>query len=534
MFVRKQTFRNKDGSTRTYLQIVENVRVNGKVRQRTVANLGRAEKFIGAPLDGLLRSLASFSQKLRVIDAAEGIRAEWARDWGPLLVWHRLFCDLGLAEELERMQKGSRLSFSLAEALFLMVANRLCDPQSKLGIMRWREGIYWPQAEGLELQHLYRALDFISSQERYKRIEEHLFFRDRNLFSSGLDLLLLDTTSSYFTGRGPHGLAEYGYSRDKRPDRRQMVIAVAMEPGGIPVSHHVFPGSTADPVAFRQAISDLGARFPLGRVVVVADRGCVSRKNLDLLSQMGYAWIVGRRLRSERRLSSEVLSRGGRYARVVDGEGGEVENLKVKEVILGGERYILCLNPEEAKRDREVRRAILSDLEEKLKKAPSSLFGNSGYRRYLKLGKRPEIDWGKVKEDERYDGKWLLSTTSDLPAQEVALAYKGLWMVERAFRELKSSLEIRPVYHFTERRVRAHVFICFLAFHLECVLRSRLRASGCEEPYLKVMQDLGKIRAVKLDLEGRPWLVRTELEGSAHAAFSALGMRPPSRVIPLS
>jgi transposase len=351
-----------------------------------------------------------------------------------LLVWHRLFCDLGLAEELERLQKGSRLAFSLPEELFLMVANRLCDPQSKLGIMRW--GIYWPQAEGLELQHLYRALDFISLRERYKRIKEHLFFRDRNLFSSGLDLLLFDTTSSYFTGRGPHGLAEYGYSRDKRPDRRQMVIAVAMEPGGIPISHHVFLGSTAVPEAFRQALSDLGAPFPLGRVVV-ADRGCVSWKNLDLLSQMGYAWTVGRRLRRERGLSSEVLSRKGRYAWVVDGEGGEVENLKVKKVILGGERHILCLNPEEAKRDREVRQAILSDLEEKLKKAPSSLFGNSGYRRYLKLGKKPEIDWEKVKEDERYDGKWLLSTTSsDLSAQEVALAYKGLWMVERAFREL--------------------------------------------------------------------------------------------------
>jgi transposase len=128
----------------------------------------------------------------------------------------------------------------------------------------------------------------------------------------------------------------------------------------------------------------------------------------------------------------------------------------------------------------------------------------------------------------------VLFTTSDLPASEVALAYKGLWMVERAFRELKSSLEVRPVYHFTERRVRAHVFICFLAFHLECVMHEHLRASGCQAPYLRVMHDLGKLKAVKLELEGQPRLVRTELEGLAFAAFSALGMMPPSRVIPLS
>lgn len=533
MFVRKQTFKNKDGSTRTYLQIVESVRVNGKTRQRTVANLGRAEKFIAGPLDGLLRSLSSFSQRLRVIDAAEGIKAEWARDWGPLLVWHRLFCDLGLSDELAKMQEKSRLSFNLADAVFLMVANRLADPQSKLGVMRWKEGVYWPGAEALQLQHLYRALDFIAESERYKRIEEHLFWRDRDLFTPGLDLVLFDTTSTYFTGRGPEGLAEYGYSRDKRPDRRQMVVAVAMDQAGIPLAHHVFPGSVADPVAFSEAISDLKSRFQIERVVVVADRGCVSRRNLDLLSEMGYAWIVGKRLRGERRISQEVLSRAGRYSRVKDAYGREVENLRVKEVVLDGERHILCLNPEEARHDRAAREAIVADLEEKIKRG-ASFVSNSGYRRFLKLEGRPSIDYRKVEEDARYDGKWVLSTTSDLPASEVALAYKSLWMVERAFRELKSSLEVRPVYHFTERRVRAHVFICFLAFHLECVMRERLRASGCEVPYLRVMHDVGKLKAVKLELEGQPWLVRTELEGSAFAAFSALGMRPPSRVIPIS
>lgn len=170
-------------------------------------------------------------------------------------------------------------------------------------------------------------------------------------------------------------------------------------------------------MAFSEALSDLGRRFPVWRVVV-ADRGCVSRKNLDLLSQMGCAWIVGRRLRRERRIAEEVLSRPGRYARVVDEEGREVENFMVKEVILEGERYIICLNPEEAEHDRLSREAMISELEEKLRESPSSLIGNSGYRRFLKLEGRPRIDYRKVREEERYDGKWVLHTTCDLPDQE--------------------------------------------------------------------------------------------------------------------
>ena len=221
-----------------------------------------------------------------------------------------------------------------------------------------------------------------------------------------------------------------------------------------------------------------------------------------------------------------VLSRGGRYHKVND-------NLMVKEVRHGGRRYIVCYNPEEGERDRLAREEMVQRLKEKIReRGLKGLIGNRGYRRYLKVdGSSVEIDREALEREARYDGKYVLQTNTEMGAEEVALGYKGLWQVERAFRELKSTLELRPIYHWTEQRIRGHIMVCFLAFLLEVVLRKRLKECGCEESYRDLMIDLENLKAVELEVGGKRYVVRTDLEGKAYEVFKAVGLRPPGKVL---
>ncbi len=523
MYIRTKTFKNKDGSTRTYLYIVRGRRVNGKVKQEIVANLGRLERLQEGELDRLIEGLARFSRRKWIEAQAQSVLASWARDLGPALIFRRLWEELKLDRILKELLAQTEISIDVEEAVFAMVLNRLCDPESKLGVSRWKETVYRPEFEGLKLHHFYRALDFLADHK--DEIEERLFERIRDLFHLELDLVFWDTTSTYFEGRGAEGLCEYGFSKDHRPDRVQVILGLLMTREGIPIAHEVFPGATADVETFRAVLRELRKRFRIRRVILVADRGMVSRKVLEEIEAMGLEYLVGVRMR---RLGAmrEVLSRGGRF-REVKG------NLKVKEVWHEGRRYLVCFNPEEAERERRVREEMVGKLEGKLKAGGlKGLIGNRGYRRYLKVeGGVVVIDREALKEEARYDGKYVLETNAGIGAEEAALAYRGLWQVERAFREMKSGLELRPVYHWTERRIRGHIMVCFLAFVLEVVLMRKLREAGYEGSYGEVMADLERLKAVEIAVDGRRYLVRTELEGRAYEAFKAVGMRVPGRVL---
>ena len=249
---------------------------------------------------------------------------------------------------------SDELEFSVEQAIFGMVLNRLLHPDSKLGTYEWlKEKVYWPPFEELELHHLYRALDFL--EERIKTVEEALFLKDRDLFGLEVDLVFFDTTSTYFEGRGPEGLAERGYSRDKRPDLTQVIIGLVMSQEGIPVAHHVFPGNTADITLFRYVVADLRKCFAVRRVVVVADRGVVSEPLLDALDKEGIGYIVGIPLRKWK-VADKVLRRTGRYHKVA-------ENLRVKEIWEDDKRYVVCHNPEREAEDAQRRMEMVTALE---------------------------------------------------------------------------------------------------------------------------------------------------------------------------
>ena len=528
MWVREQTFRNKDGSTRTYLHLVESRRVNGKVRQTLIRSLGRLDVLQGSgALDKLIASLARHSQRQWVEAEALPLLGRSSREYGPVLAFWRLWEKLGLHHLFQELYRRSPVEFPVEEALFGMVLNRLLVPDSKLGAYEWLEKeVYRPGFEGLELHHLYRALDFLDEHKR--TVEEALFLKDRDLFGLDVDLVFFDTTSTYFEGRGPQGLAELGYSRDKRPDRVQVIIGLLMTRDGIPVAHHIFPGNTADIAAFRYAVADLRGRFAVRRVVVVADRGVVSEPLLEALHKEEVGYIVGIPLKKWR-AADRVLRRAGRYHEVA-------ENLRVKEVWENGQRYVVCHNREREPEDARRRMEIVAALEGELTRSVlAGLAKQKGYRRYIKVrdGGHAEVNWGRVKRDERYDGKFLLQSNTELSASEIGLAYKELWRVEHAFRELKTGLEMRPVRHWTPSRVRGHLGICFLALVMEATLAKLLKERRPQARYGEVLTDLRQVKAALLELNGKPFLLRMELQGQAYEAFQAVGLRPPPRLQPL-
>ncbi|MGQ9496816.1 MAG: IS1634 family transposase [Desulfotomaculales bacterium] len=237
---------------------------------------------------------------------------------------------------------------------------------------------------------------------------------------SDLRLVLFDTTSVYFEGRGPEVLASYGYSRDRRPDRRQFILGLLTSREGLPIAHVVLPGSTSDLKALQTALQSLVEKLPVTEVITVMDRGMVSDENLRELQEAGIQYIVGAKLRHLK--TRQALAIAGRYQVVAD-------NLRVKEVKLEEDRrHIICYNPIEAERDREQREAMVAYLEDKLSQGVKGLLKNGVARRYLRIkGSKVSLDREKIKNDAQYDGKWVLLTTTSLPDEEVALSYKGLW-----------------------------------------------------------------------------------------------------------
>ncbi|OYV74671.1 MAG: transposase [Deltaproteobacteria bacterium 21-66-5] len=547
-------FRKKAGKGGTYLQLVESYREEGRVRQRVLLTLGRLEEMqASGRLDALLASGSRLSQEVMVLSARkEGPLADaGTRRIGAPMVFERLWRETGCAGALERQADGRKFGFSLERAVFATVLHRLVASGSDRACEQWLPHYRVEGAGSLALQHFYRAMGFLgeplpeSGQDHEAKeeeqgfsprcvkdlIEEDLFHRRRSLFTR-LDLMFFDTTSVYFEGEGGESIGQRGHSKDHRPDLKQMVAGAVLDGEGHPVCCELWPGNSTDVKALVPVAQRLRERFGVEASCLVADRGMISQKTLAWLEAPEHPWsyILGARMRKQREVSEEVLSRAGRY-RVVHEERLRAKDpspLKVKEVWVENRRYVVCLNEEQARKDAHDRQAILSALDQALRRGDKSLVGNKGYRRYLKAsGPRFEIDLAKAEAEARTDGKWVLRTNTDLKAEEVALKYKQLWRVEDLFRSVKSVLATRPIYHKRDETIRGHVFCSFLALLLRKELQDRMARAGVEAEWADVIRDLDEVQEVQLEQEGKRFLLRTAAAGCAGKVFQAAGVALP-------
>ena len=549
MFVRTQT-----NGSRTYLLIVDNHWVDGKVKQRVLHRLGRLDELLASGgLDALLHSLGRFSEKLAVLGAqarGEAVTTRTARI-GPALIFQRLWQACAIDKVLLTLLRQRHFEFPLERAIFLTVLHRLFAPGSDRAAEKWKEDYAIDGTTELSLHHLYRAMAWLGEELPENQqsgatpfvprttkdvIEEELFAQRRDLFA-GLDLVFFDTTSFYFHGEGGDTIGRRGHSKDHRPDLKQMVVGIVLDQQGNPVCSELWPGNTADVKSLVPIVERLKTRFQIGEVCIVADRGMISVATLAEVEKRKWQYILGVRMRSSTE-AKQVVARAGRYAVVRPSSDNpqDPSPLKVKEVLVeDGRRYIVCVNEDQVTKDRHDREAVTAALRDALKRGDKSLVGNKGFRKFLRGGSKTfVVDDDKIQEEARYDGKWVLTTNTNLPAAEVASKYKQLWMVEDVFRSMKSLLDTRPIFHKCDETIRGHVFCSFLALLLRKELQDRLAGPDGRVEWADVIRDLDNFVEMEITFGGKGYVFRGPAKGSVGKVFQSCGVALPPTVRPTS
>jgi len=521
--------RVKKAGPHEYLQIVENSRDGKRTVQRVIATVGRMDKIRDkGEIETLIRSLSRFSEKALLILSGKSDIGASAKKIGPALIFERLWKELKIDAVLRRLLKERRFGFDVERAIFLTVLHRLFASGSDRFCDTWRRDYIINRVGGLSLHHLYRAMAFLGEEIEDQRdhtfsprvtkdlIEEDMFHLRQDLLSS-LDVVFFDTTSIYFEGEGGEALGELGHSKDHRPDLKQMIVGVVLDNKGNPICQEMWPGNTADVKSLIPVMERLRRRFAIGRFCIVSDRGMISQETLTYLEKEHIPYILGARMRRVKEIKEEVLRRAGRYHEVHP-EGVSSKDpspLKVKEVIVNDRLYIVCLNTRQARKDAADRQAIINSLSEKLKTNPKSLVGNKGYRKYLTMHRETvSLNEEKIEEEKRFDGKWVLKTNTALTAGQVALKYKELWQVEQVFRDMKSILDTRPIFHQRDETIRGHVFSSFLALVLRKELNHRLEKAGHDFEWADIRQDLRALQEITMEDNGRKLAIRTECKGT--------------------
>jgi len=565
-FVRTVKTKSPSGQVREYLRIVESYRKKGKIKQKVIANLGNVailRKDIKQIVNGLLQKTGE-----KPLIFADDLRNEATLEYGVGYVADLMWQELGLEELINEVLKKKKTELDYGKWIKIMVVNKLSDPSSKLGIFEWLSGVWWPkhgfsekvletsteeeEKEKIakkEVMKFYRGLDYLLDMK--EEIENHLYCRFRDLFSMEVDLIFYDLTSSYFEGKGPKELACLGYSRDNEPGKPQIVIGLIMC-NGLPIGHEIFEGNKVDKKTVKEVISKLKNQFKISRCIFVGDRGLISKENLETLEATeGFESILALRKRRNKEVKEIFGGKPLIYCRIKD-------DLEYREVAgRDGLRYIVCRNPEMAVEQRENRRVDMAEIERQLKelkikvsarKKPSlktivkqieeilsHRHGQRLYRYKIDEKKRTFEYFQKEEEislEEKLDGVYILRTyEKDLIPEEIIDAYKDLSDVERAFRNIKTPLELCPFFHYKEERVKSHVLICVLAYILQKVMEKILRKAGIKLTGDKAFRLLKQMGVAVMKVGEEYYAYTSEPTYMQRKILSTLKMQLPPRII---
>src|ERR1700741_3801720 len=537
------------GIQHEYLRLVEGYRVGGKNKQRVICNLGRTD-LLAPHLDALIRILGGEPRPHAQSSEPEAVEA-W--DWGPMLIAQQLWRELGLETILDRLSGGSRAGGgALAERALVLVANRLCAPASEHGLARWldndfvcdRHGRRWlvqwrdeqerqtsrtPRVQVAfgQLQQWYRTLDQLYAGK--PQIERELFLRLRDLFSLKPDLVFYDVTSTYFEGHGPPRLGRHGYSRDGKPRDRQVLVGQVMMDGW-PIVDHLFAGHWRDAATVPAVLRELEERFGLRRVIFVGDRGMVTCANLERIRAQAHGYIVGLNRRRREDIQQYLARATGRWLECPTGmtarERTPVPKTEVQEVASDepGVRIFVVRSQERLGDQRGQRLRAMTEVRQDLEalaarikqgklKAPAKrgaaaqrIIGrHHGYRYYAWEYDQHSFSFFEhpvnLQRQEALEGTYLIRTEEPQlsPVQAVSI-YKELSEVERTFANLKDIIELRPIYHRTDERVQAHIFVAALACLLHRAIEKNLKAAGLVLSATEALQALRSVKVVDFTL----------------------------------
>ena len=572
--VRVATRRNSDGTPVRYLQLAHNEwdAATKTSRPKVLYSFGREDALDRAVIERLVASLCRLLEPGAALAATTrtGLSFVESRSFGGAWLLDQLWHRLGIDVVMTRLLAGTRRDPATERVIFALVANRALDPSSKLAAASWVsrrvhiDGL--PEASD---DACYRAMDWL--HDVAPELERQVFGQVANLLNLEVDLLFFDTTSTYFEldepdepiardGRGrvkaadacadsdkgqdeqdeeqgsTIGFRTYGKSKDHRGDLPQVVVGLAVTRDGIPVRVWCWPGNTGDSKLIRQVKTDM-RDWTLSRIVWVGDRGFTSADNRRALRAGDHHYILGEKLRGDSADAKAALSRQGRYATVAN-------NLRVKEVKVGdGERFVICHNPEAAQRDATIRDRLVAQLTDMIAKSDAlsatkraELRGvistKPGLNRYLRVtpGGLLRVDAAAIKAEEKLDGKYLLRATDPtMSAEDIALGYKQLYEVERGWRTLKTTMDLRPVYHRLEERIRAHIILCWLA-----LLLVRIVETTTSQTWHQLREHLAELHLGTFTGPAGTYRQRTELTKPQRDLLARLDLPPPKKIIELA
>jgi len=554
MYLRRTRRQSKDGSV-GYLQLAHNVwdPVAKQAKAKVLYNFGREDQLDREAIERLIGSLqrALEPDRALAVAAAPELRFLESRPMGGAWVLDGIWRKLGVDRELSRLLEGRRLDARAERVIFAMVANRALEPLSKLAGSKWVCERAWIDGlTELDEDACYRAMDWLLEVE--SELAELVYFATADLLNLEVDLLFFDTTSTYFERDEPdsdvldedgnvvrEAFRTYGKSKDARDDLPQAVIGMAVTRTGIPIRVWCWPGNTSDQELIRQVKDDLRA-WKLARVVWVADRGFQSAENRRYLQRAGGHYILGEKLRANNKEASAALSRQGRYHTVAG-------NLRVKEVIIDDgtmrDRFVICHNPQEALRDQAIREQLLAQITEQIAGSDqlsadervalhAKLSTKRGHKRYLRTTKTGllRVDRAAVAAEAHLDGKFLLRTSDPtLTAEDIALGYKQLLEIERGWRDMKTTLDLRPVHHRKEDRIRAHVLLCWLA-----LLLIRIAENHTAQTWRNLRDELQRIHLGTFAGPAGTSRQPTELTAAQREILRALDVSPPPMFLSLA
>ncbi len=549
MYLRTVKRKNRDGSTVAYYQLAHNERhpVTKKPVAKIIHSFGRADELDRDALVRLCKSIARVcgltvidpmaddEQAAEILGLPEGLKLKRTVSLGPIVVIEALWEKLGIKQSLQDIIRKKGLHVNYERALLTMCANRLCSPESKLGVWeRWLTSVYLPDCQGIKLAQMYEAMDLLYDHK--DTVEKDVFFQTANVFNLTVDLVFYDTTTASFSIDGEDEMRRFGHSKEGTW-APQVVVALAVTREGFPVRCWVFPGNTSDVDTVEKVRADLRG-WKLDRVLFVADAGMNCEDNRKELARACGKYLLATRMASVSEIKDQVLSKRGRYTVFAD-------NLHAKEVVIGDgarrRRYILCYNPKEARRQQKHRQEVVTYLEQELSRHRDrsatarwaiDLLASRRCKRYLSITKsgRIRIDRAKIRNAARFDGKWVIETNDDtISLEDAACGYKGLMVIERCFRSLKKTqLRMMPMYHWAPRRIETHIRICVLSLLIE-----RAAELTCGKPWHRILRDLETLQVSEFENSQYRFHYRNEITSAAHNILKYLKIKTPKQILNL-
>ncbi len=528
-----------------YLQVLESYREEGRAKHRVLANLGNVEALVGSP------GLVGLAEKLLEIAGAPSLRAEDLVETARLgyghVAYQKLWRRLGIDKLLAGAARGRRIRFDLGAAVFLMTADRLLSPRSKLAC-HGAQGSYTGLGPEVDLNHLYRALDVLAEEK--ENLEEALFAAQRDLFNARVSVALYDVTTFHFESVRADGLRDFGFSKACKFNEVQVVLGLLTDEAGRPVGYDLFPGNTFDGKTLLTALDKLKKRFEIKEVIIAADAGINSAENLLAIERAGYRFVVATPLRkAPAEVKNAALDPEG-YHEVPGGEPGEALRIKTIEgrtrIITGKDesgartqtplatRVVCTWSSKRAEKDRRDRDRLVEKacaIEEK-----TPMDDRRGHRRYVKTDgatRAAGLHTARIEADAQWDGYHAIETNdTTLASAQLLDVYRQLWRIEQSFRIMKTTLETRPIFHWTPRRIHGHFVLCFLAFLLERTLEITLREKEIDASPDAIARALRSLEVSRLEVRGEAYYLKGSAEPLAHKILRALSIAPLKNLTP--